>query len=59
MSSMFGLQAGYITSSQFSVLVAVVIATAIVPTFIAQRWFSPDLPPDVREEVSAEQEESI
>ena len=55
----FGLQAGYITSAQFSVLVAVVIATAIIPTFIAQRWFSPELPAEVREEVQAEEEESL
>ena len=34
-SSVYGLQAGHISSSQFSVLVAVVIATAIIPTIIA------------------------
>ena len=58
-SSLYGLQAGYITSSQFSVLVAVVIATAIIPTFIAQRWFSPTLPAQVQEEVLAQEEESL
>jgi Kef-type K+ transport system membrane component KefB len=58
-SAMYGLQAGHISSSQFSVLVAVVIGTAIVPTFIAQRWFSPDLPEGVQEEVFAQEEESI
>jgi len=40
-SSLYGLQAGYIDRVQFSVLVAVVILTAIVPTIIAQRWFQP------------------
>lgn len=57
-SSLYGLQAGYIDQGQFSVLVAVVIGTAIVPTFIAQRWFSPRLPEADREELLAREEES-
>lgn len=40
-ASVFGLQAGYIDQVQFSVLIAVVIASAVIPTFIAQRWFRP------------------
>ena len=40
-SAMYGLTSHIITKSQFSVLVAVVIATAVIPTFIAQRWFEP------------------
>lgn len=43
-SSLYGLQAGYIDKTQFSVLVTVVIATAVVPTAIAQRFFQPSLP---------------
>ena len=47
-SSMFGLNAGYIDQVQYSVLVGVVVASAIIPTFIAQKWFMPiedeDLP---------------
>jgi len=58
-SALYGLQAGHITSSQFSILVAVVIATAVIPTVIAQRWFSPKLPEEVREEVLAQEEESL
>ena len=58
-SALYGLQAGHISSSQFSVLVAVVIATAIIPTFVAQRWFTPALPEQVQEEVLAQEEESI
>jgi Kef-type K+ transport system membrane component KefB len=58
-SSLYGLQAGHIDSSQFSVLVGVVIATAVIPTFIAQRWFSPALPEQIKEEVLAQEEESI
>jgi Kef-type K+ transport system membrane component KefB len=40
-SSVFGYQAGIINQSQFSVLVATVVASAIVPTFFAQRFFHP------------------
>jgi Kef-type K+ transport system membrane component KefB len=41
--SLYGLQAGIIDETQFSLLVAVVVLSAIVPTAIAQRWFSPDV----------------
>ena len=58
-SAMYGLQAGHITQTQFSILVAVVIATAIVPTFIAQRWFSPELSNADQEEIMAQEEESL
>jgi Kef-type K+ transport system membrane component KefB len=37
--SLFGYHAGIINQSQFSVLVATVVASAIVPTFFAQRYF--------------------
>jgi len=40
-SSVYGLNAGIIDRAQFSVLVTVVLLTAVVPTLIAQRWFSP------------------
>ncbi|MBC7293126.1 MAG: cation:proton antiporter, partial [Thermoleophilia bacterium] len=43
-SSLYGLQMGYIDKTQFSVLVTVVIATAVIPTAIAQRFFQPPLP---------------
>ncbi|MDH4227058.1 MAG: cation:proton antiporter [Deltaproteobacteria bacterium] len=38
---MFGLKSEYITQTQYSVLTAVLIASAVVPTFIAQKWFMP------------------
>lgn len=38
-SALFGYHAGIIDRSQFSVLVATVVASAIVPTFFAQRYF--------------------
>jgi Kef-type K+ transport system membrane component KefB len=40
-SSLYGLMHGYITQSQYTTLVTVVILTAIVPTMIAQRHFPP------------------
>ena len=54
-SALFGLTDGYtdasgklhtyINQEQYSILVTVVIASAIVPTMIAQKWFKPDLEP--------------
>ncbi|HEX7513114.1 MAG TPA: cation:proton antiporter, partial [Candidatus Methylomirabilis sp.] len=38
-SSLYGLNAGIITKDQFSVLVTVVVLSAVVPTWIAQRFF--------------------
>ncbi len=40
-SSLYGLNAGIIDRTQFSVLVSVVILSAVVPTAIAQRLFTP------------------
>jgi len=42
-SSLYGLNAGILNQAQFSVLVTTVIATAVVPTFFAQRFFSPSV----------------
>jgi Kef-type K+ transport system membrane component KefB len=42
-SSLYGLQAGIIDRTQFSLLVTVVVLSAILPTAVAQRWFSPDV----------------
>jgi Kef-type K+ transport system membrane component KefB len=41
-SALFGLTNGFIDQSQYSVLVTVVILSAIVPTLIAERFFRPD-----------------
>ncbi len=41
-SATYGLNAGIIDRFQFSILLTVVIATAIVPTVIAQTWFRPE-----------------
>ena len=40
-SAQYGLNAGIIDKMQFSVLVMVVILTAIIPTIMAQKWFAP------------------
>jgi Kef-type K+ transport system membrane component KefB len=40
-SSLYGLSAGIIDETQFSLLVTVVVLSAVVPTAIAERWFLP------------------
>jgi hypothetical protein len=40
-SALYGLNAHIIDRTQFSILVTIVVVSAIVPTVIAQRWFSP------------------
>jgi len=46
-SALFGLNKGYINNYQYSVLVTVVIASAVVPTVIAQTFFRPRVEPAV------------
>ena len=41
-SSLYGLNAGIIDRTQFSLLITVVVLSAVVPTAIAERWFLPD-----------------
>jgi Kef-type K+ transport system membrane component KefB len=50
-SALFGLNNGYISEEQYSVLVTVVIGSAIVPTVIAQAFFKPQIEPAVAFEV--------
>ena len=40
-TSLYGLSAGIIDQTQFSLLIAVVVLSAIVPTVIAQRFYAP------------------
>jgi len=42
-SSLFGLTHGYINQQQYTVLVTVVIGSALVPTLIAQSLFKPEV----------------
>ena len=55
-SALFGLNNGYIDQQQYSVLVTVVIASAIVPTLIAQTFFRPQVEPAVAVEVTTPSE---
>ena len=48
-ASLFGLNAGYINQVQYSVLIGVVVASAIIPTFVAQKWFLPQHSEDMIE----------
>jgi Kef-type K+ transport system membrane component KefB len=43
-SALYGLSAHIIDRTQFSLLITVVVLSAIAPTVIAQRWFSPPVP---------------
>jgi Kef-type K+ transport system membrane component KefB len=43
-TSLYGLSAGIIDRTQFSLLLAVVVLSAVVPTAIAQRFYQPDSP---------------
>ncbi|MGH7231084.1 MAG: cation:proton antiporter [Nitrospiraceae bacterium] len=46
-SALYGLTHGVITQDQYTILVTVVILSAIVPTMIAERWFDPGgIPPE-------------
>ena len=40
-SALFGLNHQIITNAQYSYLVATVIASAVIPTAIANAWFMP------------------
>jgi hypothetical protein len=41
-TSLYGLSARIIDRTQFSLLIAVVVLSAVVPTAIAQRFYQPD-----------------
>jgi len=49
-SALFGLTHGYITQLQYTVLVTVVIGSALVPTIIAQTFFKPAVEEEVERE---------
>jgi len=41
MAALFGLKAGLLDQAQYSVLTGVLIASAVIPAFAAQKWFPP------------------
>jgi hypothetical protein len=49
-SSLYGLDAGIIDETQFSLLVSVVVLSAIIPTAIAQRFLQPSPGEEARRE---------
>jgi Kef-type K+ transport system membrane component KefB len=52
-SALFGLSNHIIDQRQYTILVAAVIGSAVVPTLIAQRWFQPAFKPMAREPAAA------
>ncbi|MDP2949063.1 MAG: cation:proton antiporter [Chloroflexota bacterium] len=44
-SALFGLTNGYISQAQYTILVTVVIGSAVAPTLVAQAWFRPKVAP--------------
>jgi hypothetical protein len=58
-SSLYGLNAGIIDRTQFSVLITTVILSAIVPTFLAQRFFSPPIQKLTPEQAEAVEDEEF
>ena len=54
-TSLYGLNAGIIDRTKFSLLIAVVVLSAIVPTAIAQRFFHPHLEHEHDHESAREQ----
>jgi len=52
-ASLFGFNYGYIDQAQYSILVTVVIASAVIPTVIAQIFFQPQEVGLQRQEVLA------
>jgi len=52
-SALYGLSHRFITQDQYTILVTVVILSAVVPTVIAERWFDPhDSPKEEGESLS-------
>src|SRR5439155_298279 len=41
-SALYGLTSGIIDETQFSLLITVIVLSAVVPTAIAERWFLPE-----------------
>lgn len=58
-SALYGLNSGILDATQFSVLITVVILSAIVPTAIAQRRFSPPLRRFTRADAQAVEDEEF
>jgi Kef-type K+ transport system membrane component KefB len=58
-ASLYGLTSGIIDTTQFSLLVTVVVLSAIVPTAVAERWFLPEAARLSRRRAYLESEEYV
>ncbi len=56
-SALYGLTHDFITREQYTILVTVVILSAVVPTVIAERWFDPNGSPKERNGTFSEDED--
>jgi len=60
-SALYGLTHGIINQAQYTVLVTVVIGSAVIPSLIAQKWFFPRMAPSLPlasvDEIAARAEE--
>jgi Kef-type K+ transport system membrane component KefB len=54
-SALFGLTNKIINQEQYTILVTAVIASAVVPTLIAQRWFQPTFKPIAQEDAHVQE----
>jgi Kef-type K+ transport system membrane component KefB len=55
-AALFGLTNGFIDQTRYTILVTVVILSAVVPTLIATTFFEPDMADDAREDLEAAEE---
>jgi len=58
-SALFGLTNGIISQTQYTILVTVVIGSAVIPTLIAQTFFRPEIPVRSDEEGAEGLEEPV
>jgi Kef-type K+ transport system membrane component KefB len=58
-SALYGLNHGAITQAQYSVLLTVVILSAVLPTLVAQRLFQPRLINEEEEDALGAEDASI
>jgi Kef-type K+ transport system membrane component KefB len=58
-SALYGLNTGIIDRQQFTVLLGAVIGSAILPTVVAQRWFSPPVHALTPDEIARVEDEEF
>jgi Kef-type K+ transport system membrane component KefB len=58
-SALFGLTNKIIEQQQYTILVAAVIGSAVVPTLIAQRWFMPAFKPVGRDATKSKEASNV